>query len=111
MHRGRAVHVAVAFGDVYIVDGYLRFGIGAVALLPRVLCGYCNGGVSVAVVYPDASKFPEGAGKDQMYASIYASIVALNKTLPTYKHIHNVEIRDTEFEKTTSRKIKRHLVK
>jgi len=65
----------------------------------------------VAVVYPDASKFPEGAGKDQMYASIYTSIVALNKTLPTYKHIHNVEIRDTEFEKTTSRKIKRHLVK
>ena len=65
----------------------------------------------VAVVYPDATKFPEGAGKDQMYASIYASIVALNKTLPTYKHIHNVEIRDTEFEKTTSRKIKRHLVK
>ena len=65
----------------------------------------------VAVVFPDASKFPEGAGKDQMYASIYASIVSLNKTLPTYKHIHNVEIRDTEFEKTTSRKIKRHLVK
>ena len=65
----------------------------------------------VAIIYPDATKFAEGAGKDEMYASIYASIVALNKTLPTYKHIQSVELRDEEFEKTTSRKIKRHLVK
>ncbi len=65
----------------------------------------------VAVIYPDSTKFPEGTSKDVMLASIRVSINALNKTLPTYKHIQNVELRDTEFEKTTSRKIKRHLVK
>ena len=32
----------------------------------------------------------------------------INKKLPTYKQVHSVEIRRTEFEKTTSRKIKRY---
>ncbi len=65
----------------------------------------------VAVVYPDASKFREGATPEEMEKAIRDAINALNKTLPTYKHIKGIELRDTEFEKTTSRKIKRHLVK
>ena len=32
-------------------------------------------------------------------------------SLPAYKHVSKYYIRKTEFEKTTSRKIKRHLVK
>ena len=65
----------------------------------------------VAIVYPDAAKFPEETSAEDMEKAIYDKIIVLNKTLPTYKHIKAVEIRDTEFEKTTSRKIKRHLVK
>ena len=65
----------------------------------------------VAVIFPDASKFPEDTSKGDMEKALYEKIVALNKTLPTYKHIKSVELRDTEFEKTTSRKIRRHLVK
>ena len=65
----------------------------------------------VAVVYPDANKFPANATKDDMYKEIQHQINELNKKLPTYKHIKLVELRDREFEKTTSRKIKRHLVK
>ena len=64
-----------------------------------------------ALVFPDATKFPEGTTMEQMQESIQKSINELNKTLPTYKHIKIVELRDTEFEKTTSRKIKRHLLK
>jgi len=64
-----------------------------------------------ALVFPDATKFPEGTTKEQMQEEIQKSINELNKTLPTYKHIKVVELRDTEFEKTTSRKIKRHLLK
>lgn len=63
-----------------------------------------------ALVYPDSSKFEEGASKDEMQEMIQKKINELNKTLPTYKHIKIVELRDTEFEKTTSRKIKRHLL-
>lgn len=35
-------------------------------------------------------------------------ITSVNRKIPLYKHIRQVVIRDTEFEKTTSRKIKRH---
>ena len=65
----------------------------------------------VAIVYPDRTKFPEDATDDMIRDHIWALISELNKTLPTYKHIMELEIRDTEFEKTTSKKIKRHLVK
>jgi long-chain acyl-CoA synthetase len=46
-----------------------------------------------------------------MQEQIQHQVNDLNKKLPTYKHIKAVELRDVEFEKTTSRKIKRHLVK
>ena len=63
-----------------------------------------------AVVYPDANKFEKGASESEMLEAIKAQIMQMNKKLPTYKHIKDVELRTTEFEKTTSRKIKRHLV-
>ena len=65
----------------------------------------------VAVIYPDASKFPADATSSDIKKTIHDAVNALNKTLPTYKQIKAIEIRNTEFEKTTSRKIKRHLVK
>lgn len=64
-----------------------------------------------AVVYPNKDLFPEGAGCEEIYRVIYQKIMALNKKLPSFKKIKALELRDTEFEKTTSRKIKRHLVK
>ncbi len=65
----------------------------------------------VAIVYPDYTKFPEGTSEAIVRNHIWVLITELNKTLPTYKHIMELEIRNTEFEKTTSKKIKRHLVK
>lgn len=40
---------------------------------------------------------------------IKAQVQALNKELPSYKQIQKVIFRDTEFEKTTTKKIKRFL--
>ncbi len=42
---------------------------------------------------------------------IKAEVLDLNKTLPSYKHIQKVVFRDTEFEKTTTKKIKRFAIK
>ena len=42
---------------------------------------------------------------------IKADVLALNKNLPSYKHIQKVVFRDTEFEKTTTKKIKRFAIK
>lgn len=65
----------------------------------------------VAIVFPEATKFPEDTTAEAKQAAIEALIGEMNKNLPTYKQIKQVELRDTEFEKTTSKKIKRHLVK
>ena len=67
--------------------------------------------VLTAVVYPDRDKFPTGASDELIHESIRNSINELNRRLPGFKQIKNVELRRTEFEKTTSKKIKRHLVK
>ncbi len=64
----------------------------------------------VAVVYPDMTKFPEGTDLEEIKGAIEKQIQELNRRLPSHKQIKVVEIRDTEFEKTTSRKIKRYLV-
>ena len=47
----------------------------------------------------------------EIEAAINAEIDSVNKKLPVYKHIPNVEIRETEFEKNTTRKIIRYKIK
>ena len=67
--------------------------------------------ILTAVIYPDFSKFAEGVGDDTIKESIRKSINAVNKKLPSFKQIKAVELRKSEFEKTTTKKIKRQLVK
>lgn len=78
-----------------------------------VVVGRKNGRDTVltAVVFPDAEKFPAGTTNAEMLDDIKADIGRLNRRLVGYKQIRNVELRTTEFEKTTTKKIKRHLVK
>ena len=44
---------------------------------------------------------------DETKAEIQQSVERFNKTIPMYKRITKVHFRDTEFEKTTTKKIKR----
>lgn len=67
--------------------------------------------ILTAVVFPAADKFPTGASEELIRESIRNSINQMNRKLPGFKQVKAVEFRDTEFEKTTSKKIKRHLVK
>ncbi len=66
--------------------------------------------VLTAVIYPDAELFEE-MEKDEIQSKLNERIQAMNKRLAGFKHIREIELRDEPFEKTTSRKIKRHLVK
>ena len=66
--------------------------------------------VLTAIIYPDYTKFDEKVTDETVKRAINNEIASMNKKLPSYKQIKDVEIRKTEFEKTTSRKIKRHLV-
>ena len=65
----------------------------------------------VAVIFPDRTKFGDSVSDSAIKAKLDVLVGELNKTLPTYKQISYIELRDTEFEKTTSKKIKRFLVK
>ena len=65
--------------------------------------------VITALVYPDPDK-NEGLSSDEILTRIKEEINTVNRKLPVFKQVHEVVLRDTEFEKTTSRKIKRHTV-
>lgn len=64
-----------------------------------------------AVIYPDFDAYPEGETIDNIAADIKKQVLELNRKLTSFKQIRNIDIRKTEFEKTTTRKIKRFLVK
>ena len=63
-----------------------------------------------AVIFPNRDAFPEGEEDDEILKKIEDEVASVNKKLPIFKRVVKVELRDTEFEKTTSKKIKRHLV-
>jgi long-chain acyl-CoA synthetase len=65
--------------------------------------------VITAVIYPDYDKF-EGKTDEEIASAMKAEVAAVNKKLPTFKQIRNIELRKTEFEKTTTRKIIRYKV-
>lgn len=46
--------------------------------------------------------------KEEIWKVISDAVSAVNKKLPNYKHIKSFVIRDKEFEKTTTQKIKRY---
>ncbi|MCD8051527.1 MAG: AMP-binding protein [Clostridiales bacterium] len=66
---------------------------------------YADENAITAEVYPD----PEtGLNRKELVRRIQKQIDKLNASLPSYKHIQRLKIRDKEFEKTSTRKIKRY---
>lgn len=63
-----------------------------------------------ALIFPNYARYSDMSEND-LRAEIQKQITNLNKRLPSFKQIHKLEFRKTEFEKTTSKKIKRHLLK
>lgn len=49
----------------------------------------------------------KGKSEEKIAQEIKDKVKAINKTLPSSKNIHRIRVRQVEFEKTTSRKIKR----
>ncbi|MEG2003673.1 MAG: AMP-binding protein, partial [Clostridia bacterium] len=76
------------------------------AVIARVLDGE---ELLTAVVYPDYEKFL-GRSDIEIKDEIKQAIMGINKTLPSFKQIRNIEIKKTEFEKTSSKKIIRYKI-
>ena len=66
--------------------------------------------ILTAIIYPDSAIYANGETTEDIQKDLTAKVTALNKTLPSFKQIKKVELRETEFVKTTSKKIKRNLV-
>ena len=64
----------------------------------------------VAVIFPNYEKYPE-LQESEIRTEIQKAITDLNKKLPSFKQIHKLDFRKTDFERTTTKKIKRFLVK
>ncbi|MCL2099650.1 MAG: AMP-binding protein [Oscillospiraceae bacterium] len=63
-----------------------------------------------ALLVPDFEQF-EGIIFADIEKTIKEKAEELNRQLPVFKQIAEIEVRETEFEKTASRKIKRYLLK
>lgn len=91
------------------IEEYLE-GIDLIAESVVVGREESDGTKLVAVIFPNYDKDPNMSEND-LRSAIQKEIATLNKKLPSFKQLHKLEFRKTEFEKTTSKKIKRHLIK
>lgn len=66
--------------------------------------------VLTAIVFPRLDAFKDPSDHETIEETIRKEFAKMNRKLVSYKQVRNIEFRYTEFEKTTSRKIKRHLV-
>ena len=72
-----------------------------------------NGEIAItAIVVPDM-KNPEISDKtpSEIYTAVKDAVININKRLPSFKHVTNIEVRYEEFEKNASKKIKRYKIK
>ena len=72
-----------------------------------------NGEIAItAIIVPDM-KNPEVSDKtpSEIYTAIKDAVININKRLPSFKHVTNIEVRYEEFEKNASKKIKRYKIK
>ena len=64
-------------------------------------------GVIEAEIFPDM-EYVEKTGISDIRATLQQIIDEYNKTAPSYKKIYSLVVRETEFDKTPSKKIKRY---
>ncbi len=63
-----------------------------------------------ALIFPDFEKL-EGKSDEEIETIVRDAVNDVNRELPSFKHMSAIEVRKEEFEKTTSKKIKRFLYK
>lgn len=95
---GRKKNLIILENGKNVYPEELEYLIGRIEGVAEVLV-YAQDSLITAEIFPE-----DGADKDKIENDIKN---VLNPTIAVYKRIHTVKFRDTEFEKTTTKKIKR----
>lgn len=101
---GRKKNLIILSNGENVSPEELENKLSASPLVREVLV-YQEGSVIAAEIFPDYELAGDAAAN--MPAALNGLIDGLNRELPAYKQIHSLKIRETEFEKTPSKKIKR----
>ena len=96
---GRLKNLIILSNGENISPEELESSLACIEGIKEVLV-YAENELIVAEIFPDYEI-------DGCESKIEAEITQLNKTLPAYKQIAKTKFRQTEFEKTTTKKIKR----
>ncbi len=113
---GRKKNVIILSNGKNVFPEELEEYLGKIpAVLESVVVGREKEGGEVAItaiIVPNTES-EELAGKtpSQIYDVMKVAVMNVNKHLPTFKHISDIEIRNEAFERNTSKKIIRYLVK
>ena len=115
---GRKKNVIVLQGGKNVFPEELEEYLSNVKLVEEVVVvgkeDTVTGNVSViALIYPNAEECEKQGltDKEAIEKALNDEVIAINKKLASYKHVNEVVVRDEPFEKTPSRKIKRHVIK
>ena len=78
-------------------------------LIREVIVRPGTGDNIAALIYPDPDQ-AEGMDPVQLKIALQEIVDGVNNRLPYYKHVAEFELRDHEFEKTTTKKIMRYMI-
>lgn len=102
---GRKKNLIILSNGENVSPEELENKFAAIDLVTECLV-YTEDGVITVEIFPNAELCAEMT-KEDIGAALQDIISQINRTLPSSKMIHRLRIRETEFEKTTSKKIKR----
>ena len=103
---GRKKNLIITKNGENVSPEELENKIGESRLVQEILVREKEG-VIEAEIFPDM-EYAQKQGLTDLQAELQKIIDAYNQTAPTHKRVYRLKVRETEFDKTPSKKIKRY---
>lgn len=103
---GRLKNLIITKNGENVSPEELENKIGADRLVQEILVRDADG-IIEAEIFPDM-EYVQKKGITDLRAALQELIDSYNKEAPAHKKVYSLKVRDTEFEKTPSKKIKRY---